>query len=231
MCERAVHLKPDTYSARRAVPPLRSWVALRCFGNRCAARSSRCSPKRRDFRQTMNSIFASSMKSIGPMPTTRCPLKATQSRQPWLRECGRGAGTPSMTLVIAEIATPSRRGVIGRIQEHTRVSARVALYSAEVGGGARRHASALRPSGKRTRAFGARGVGTLAFRLHPPVPGWERPHGALSDEYHAGFGGLSLDGDSHQGSQVLSERPGPRQHRDGHPSVHNLYCPPGAMAP
>src|SRR5229473_3507151 len=112
--ERAVHLKPDTSSARRAVRPLRSWLELRCFGNRCVARSSRCSPKRRDFRQTLKSIFASSTKSIGPMPTTRCPLKATPSRLPWWRKCGRAAGTRSMTPVIAEIATLSRRGDTGK---------------------------------------------------------------------------------------------------------------------
>src|SRR6266481_6229598 len=233
MCERAVHLKPNTYiySPGWAVPPLRLWAALRCFGNRCVARSSRRSPKRRAFRQTRKRIFTSSAKSIGPTPTTHCPLKATQSRLPWLRECGRAVGTPSMTLVIAEIAMPSRRGDTGRIQEHTRVSARIALRSTEVGGIARRHAGVLRPSGKRTRAFGARGVGTLALRLYPPLPGWERPHGALSDECHAGLRRLSLDGDSHQGSQALSGRPGPRQHRYGHPSVRTFYRPPRAMAP
>src|SRR6266436_3426342 len=92
MCERAVHLKPDTYSARRAVPQLRSWVALRCFGNQCVARSSRYSPKRRDFRQTMKRIFATSTKSIEPMLTTRCPLKATPSRLPHSLNQGRRDG-------------------------------------------------------------------------------------------------------------------------------------------
>src|SRR5260370_22418065 len=56
-------------------------ISLRCFGNRCVAKSTRCSPKRRDFRQIKNSIFASSTKSIGQTPTTRCPLKATRSEE------------------------------------------------------------------------------------------------------------------------------------------------------
>jgi len=59
-------------------------------------------------------LFASSTKSIGPTPTTPCPLKATPSRRPWLRECGKAAGTPRMTPVIAEIATPSPRGDTGK---------------------------------------------------------------------------------------------------------------------
>jgi len=44
--------------SRRPAAPI--VVAWRCFGNRCGARSSRCSPKRRDFRQTTKRIFATS---------------------------------------------------------------------------------------------------------------------------------------------------------------------------
>jgi len=38
-------------------------------------------------------------------------------------------------------------------------------------------------------------LGQRAVRLHPSIPGWKRPDGALSDERDVGVGRLSLDRD------------------------------------
>jgi len=114
MCGRAAPFEAGQIFPYRAVrAPIVSRVEMLWKSMR--ARSSRRSRKRPDFQPDKEAYLRFVDEIYRTDAYHCCPLKATQSRPAWLRECGRAAGTPSMTLVIAEIATPSRRGILASV--------------------------------------------------------------------------------------------------------------------
>jgi len=80
---------------------------------------------------------------------------------------------------------------LGRIQEHT-VYLRGSRYVRR-GGRLCATPCAFFDLLEKEPEASVRAVLDTGFRLYPPIPGWQRPYGALPHESYAGFGRLSLD--------------------------------------